>query len=203
MNLDATDYIHWDTAMESALRVAGFCWMAIFVLWAILGLTAKQTVGSRSDARARIAVWGVLLAWLILFSGGLRRGVLAIRFLPMDPAIAYVGLAITIIGLCFAVWARFAIGRNWGGLITVQQDHKLMRTGPYGIVRHPIYSGFMLATLGTAIIVGEIGGLVSVALIVISWGYKAGLEESFMIEQFGAEYEDYRRDVKGLIPGVW
>ena len=203
MNLDATDYIHWDTAMESALRVAGFCWMAIFVLWAILGLTAKQTVGSRSDARARIAVWGVLLAWLILFSGGLRRGVLAIRFLPMDPAIAYVGLAITIIGLGFAVWARFAIGRNWGGLITVQQDHKLMRTGPYGIVRHPIYSGFMLATLGTAIIVGEIGGLVSVALIVISWGYKARLEESFMIEQFGAEYEDYRRDVKGLIPGVW
>jgi len=189
--------------MESALRVAGFCWMAIFVLWAILGLTAKQTVGSRSDARARIAVWGVLLAWLILFSGGLRRGVLAIRFLPMDPAIAYLGLAITIIGLGFAVWARFAIGRNWGGLITVQQDHKLMRTGPYGIVRHPIYSGFMLATLGTAIIVGEIGGLVSVALIVISWGYKARLEESFMIEQFGAEYEDYRRDVKGLIPGVW
>ena len=189
--------------MESALRVAGFCWMGIFVLWAILGLTAKQTVGSRSDARARIAVWGVLLAWLILFSGGMRRGVLAARFLPMDPAIAYVGLAITIVGLGFAVWARFAIGRNWGGLITVQQDHKLMRTGPYGIVRHPIYSGFMLATLGTAIIISEIGGLVSVALIVISWGYKAWLEESFMIEQFGAEYEDYRRDVKGLIPGVW
>jgi len=189
--------------MESALRVAGFCWLGIFVLWAILGFAVKQTVGSRSDARARIAVWGVMLAWLILFSDRMRPGVLSARFLPTDPTIAYVGLAITIIGLGFAVWARFAIGRNWGGLITVQQDHKLMRTGPYGIVRHPIYSGFMLATLGTAIIVGEIGGLVSVALIVISWGYKARLEESFMIEQFGAEYEDYRRDVKRLIPGVW
>jgi protein-S-isoprenylcysteine O-methyltransferase Ste14 len=189
--------------MESALRVAGFCWMGIFVLWAILGFAVKQTVGSRSDARARIAVWGVMLAWLILFSDRMRPGVLSERFLPMDPAIAYVGLAITIIGLGFAVWARFAIGRNWGGLITVQQDHKLMRTGPYGIVRHPIYSGFMLATLGTAIIVGEIGGLVSVALIVISWGYKARLEESFMVEQFGAEYEDYQCDVKALIPGVW
>ena len=78
-----------------------------------------------------------------------------------------------------------------------------MRTGPYAIVRHPIYSGFMLATLGTAITLGQVGGLVSLALIVISWGYKARLEESFMIEQFGAEYEEYRRHVHGLIPGIW
>jgi len=189
--------------MESALRVAGFCWLAIFVLWAILGFAVKQTVGSRSDVRARIAVWGVLLAWLILFTDDMRPGVLAARSLPVDPTVAYIGLGITILGLGFAVWARFVIGRNWGGLITVQQDHKLMRNGPYGIVRHPIYSGFMLATLGTAIIVGQIGGLISVALIVISWGYKARLEETLMVEQFGAEYEDYRRHVKALIPGVW
>ena len=189
--------------MESAMRVAGFCWLAIFVLWAILAFTVKQTTGSRSDVRARIAVWGVMLAWLILFIDEMRPGVLALRFLPMDPAIANVGLVITIVGLGFAVWARLIIGRNWGGLITVQQDHQLMRKGPYGIVRHPIYSGFMLATLGTAVIWGEIGGLISVALIVISWGYKARLEEAFMIEQFGAEYEDYRRHVNALIPGIW
>jgi protein-S-isoprenylcysteine O-methyltransferase Ste14 len=144
------------------------------------------------------------LAWQILFTDDMRPGVLAVRFLPpMNLTIAYVGLAITILGLGFAVWARFVIGRNWGGLITVQQDHKLMRKGPYGIVRHPIYSGFMLATLGTAILLGQIGGLVSVALIVISWGYKARLEETLMVEQFGAEYEDYRRHVNALIPGVW
>jgi protein-S-isoprenylcysteine O-methyltransferase Ste14 len=61
----------------------------------------------------------------------------------------------------------------------------------------------MLATMGTAIILGQVGGLISVALIVISWGYKARLEETFMVEQFGAEYEDYRRHVKALIPGIW
>lgn len=70
-------------------------------------------------------------------------------------------------------------------------------------MRHPIYAGFMLATLGTAIVFGEVGGLVSTALVVICWGYKAHLEESFMVEQFGAEYEDYRHHVKALIPGVW
>lgn len=184
-------------------NLAGLLWLAIFVLWALLGLTAKRTVGSHSDARARVSVWFVMLAWLILFNRNLRPGVLGERFLPVGPATDYIGLALTIAGLGFAVWARFVIGRNWGGMITVQQDHKLMLRGPYAIVRHPIYSGFMLATLGTAIVLGEIGGLVSVALIVIAWGYKARLEESFMIEQFGAEYEEYRRKVKGLIPGVW
>ena len=182
---------------------AALLWLAIFVLWAILGFTAKRTVGSHSDTRARISVWFVMLAWLILFNRNLRPGLLGQRFLPVRPATDYIGLALTIAGLGFAVWARFVIGRNWGGMITVQQDHKLMQRGPYDIVRHPIYSGFMLATLGTAIILGEIGGLISVALIVIAWGYKARLEESFMIEQFGAEYEEYRRKVKGLIPGVW
>jgi protein-S-isoprenylcysteine O-methyltransferase Ste14 len=186
-----------------AFDVAGLLWLAVFVLWAILGLTTKRTVGSHSDARARASVWFVWLAWLILFNRNLRPGVLGERFLPVGPAINSLGPALTIAGLGFAVWARFAIGRNWGGMITVQQDHKLIQRGPYAIVRHPIYSGFMLATLGTAIILGEIGGLVSVALIVISWGYKAHLEESFMIEQFGVEYEKYRHKVKRLIPGIW
>ncbi len=116
---------------------------------------------------------------------------------------AYTGFAITVAGLAFAVWARFYIGRNWDGLVALKEDHQLVRGGPYAIVRHPIYSGFMLATLGTAIADGEVAGLVSTAMIVIAWGYKARVEEAFMIEQFGAEYLQYRRDVKGLIPLVW
>jgi len=183
--------------------IVGPMWLAIFIIWAISGLTVKTTVGSRSDARARLLVWGVMLGWLILFSPGLRQGLLGERFVPMGPAAAYTGLALTVVGLGFALWARFAIGRNWGGLITVQEGHKVVRTGPYAVVRHPIYSGFMLATLGTAIVFGKVGGLVATALVVLSWGYKSRLEERFMIEQFGAEYEDYRHHVKALIPGIW
>jgi len=87
-------------------------------------------------------------------------------------------------------------------VITVTRDHELIRTGPYAVVRHPIYSGFMLATLGTAIAFGEVSGLLAVLLVVAAWGYKASLEESAMLEQFGAQYEAYRRDVKGLVPYV-
>ena len=178
-------------------------WAAIFIIWAISGLTVKHTVGSQSDVRARLLVWGVMLGWFLLFSPRFRPGLLSERFVPMGPTAAYTGFLLTAAGLGFALWARFAIGRNWGGLITVQKDHKLVRSGPSAIVRHPIYSGFMLATFGTAIVFGEVSGLVATALVVLSWGYKSRLEERFMIEQFGAGYEQYRREVQALIPGVW
>jgi len=106
--------------------IVGPMWLAIFIIWAISGLTVKDTVGSKSDARARLLVWGVMLGWLLLFSPGLRQGLLGERFVA------------AVIGLGFALWARFAVGRNWGGLITVQKDHKVVRSGPYGIVRHPM-----------------------------------------------------------------
>ena len=189
--------------MDSLDDVIGPMWLAIFIIWAISGLTSKRTVGSASDGRARASLWGVLLGWLILFNQNFRPGLLGERFIPIGPTPVYLGTALAAVGLGFALWARFTIGRNWGRLITVQEDHQLMRTGPYAIVRHPIYSGFMLATFGTALAIGEVGGLVATALVVISWGYKSRLEERYMIEHFGAEYEQYRQQVKGLIPGIW
>jgi len=183
--------------------VIGPMWMGIFIIWAISGLNTKRTVGSASDTRARISLGGVLLGWLILFNRWSRPGVLGERFVSIGPGVVYTGTALTAVGLGFALWARFTIGRNWGRLITVQEDHQLTRTGPYAIVRHPIYSGFMLATFGTALAIGEVGGLVSTALVVISWGYKSRLEERYMIEHFGTEYEQYRQQVSGLLPGIW
>lgn len=186
-----------------AIDVVGPMWIAIFIIWAISGLSVKRTVGSHSDAQARILVWIVILGWLLLFSPTFRPGFLRERFVPFGPEAAYTGFVLTAAGLGFALWARFTIGQNWGRLITVQEGHKLVRTGPYAIVRHPIYSGFMLATFGTAIAFGEVAGLVSTALVVLGWGYKSRLEERYMIQQFGAEYEQYLRKVKALIPGVW
>ena len=172
-------------------------------LWGIGSLAVKRTVGSQSDARALLLVCGVILGWAMLLSPKFRTGLLRERFVPFGPGATYTGLALTVVGLGFALWARFTMGRTWSGLITVQEGHKVVRSGPYAIVRHPSYAGFMLATLGTAIVHGEVAGLVGTALVVICWGYKSRLEERFMIEQFGAKYEDYRRYVKALIPGVW
>jgi protein-S-isoprenylcysteine O-methyltransferase Ste14 len=188
---------------EQLNHLLSVLWIAIFVLWAITGITSKQTVQSRSEGPSRIAVWIVWLAWWLLLTHGFGIETLAFRFLPKTTNVAYAGLIITVAGLALAVWARFQIGRNWSGLIEVKEGHKLTQTGPYAIVRHPIYSGFMLATLGTAIVFGEISGVLAFLMIFVAWNYKARLEETAMIEHFGTEYESYRRKVKGLIPFVW
>lgn len=178
-------------------------WVAIFALWFIASLTSKQTTQARERGLSRIAVWIVGVAWILLFNRGFQDTFLAVRFAPETDSTSYVGLAVTVAGLALSVWARFYIGRNWSGFIELKKDHQLIRTGPYAIVRHPIYSGFMLATLGTAIAFAEVRGLISVVLILGAWGYKARLEEKVLIEHFGTQYESYMHDVKGLIPFVW
>jgi len=184
-------------------QVIHILWISIFVLWAVTAVTSKQTVRSSAEGPSRIAVWIVWLAWWLLFTHGFGIDRLAFRFLPETTSAAAAGLAITVAGLGLSVWARFYLGRNWSALIQVKEGHELMRTGPYAIVRHPIYSGFMLATLGTAIAYGELSGLLAFIMILAAWGYKARLEETAMTEHFGAEYETYRTKVKGLIPFVW
>lgn len=180
-----------------------YLWLAVFAFWFLTALGVKRTVRTGSRGGAQIADFITALGWWLLLARGLRVGPLAWRFLPDAPATAYTGLEITVAGLAFAVWARLSLGRNWSALPELKSDHQLSRSGPYGIVRHPIYSGFMLATVGTAIAFGEVGGLVSCALVILAWGYKARLEEAFLSQQFGPAYDQYRREVKALIPLVW
>jgi protein-S-isoprenylcysteine O-methyltransferase Ste14 len=186
------------------LRVIQLLWTAIFVIWAIASFTAKRTTESApSEWKAKLALLAVWLSWWLALRQGNWPGLLATRFVPEGMPGAYVGLALTGLGLGFALWARFYIGRNWDGMVVLKEDHQLVRTGPYSLVRHPIYSGFMLATLGTAITQGEIGRLLAMPVIVIAWGYKARVEEAFLTRRFPQQYEQYRREVKALIPAVW
>jgi protein-S-isoprenylcysteine O-methyltransferase Ste14 len=189
-----------ETAVQSAAMAL---WMPVFLVWALSGAASKRTIEVKSPGMAGLANWVVGAAWWLLLSRGFRQPFFARRFIPPSNAAVYGGLALTAVGLLFSLWARFYLGRNWSPVIAVMENHQLMRRGPYAIVRHPIYSGFMLATLGTALAVGEISGLIAVFLIVSAWGLKARLEETSMIEQFGPEYESYRREVKALIPLIW
>ena len=184
-------------------QIIGISWMAMFGLWFVTGLNLKRTTQSRSEGASRMAIWIVWLGWWLLFSRGFGKEPLSWRVAPETPLAAYAGLILTIAGLAFAVWARLCIGRNWSALIHVKQDHELMRRGAYGIVRHPIYAGLMLSTLGTAIAHGELSGFIGFVLVVAAWGYKARLEERAMLEQFGDEYERYRENVKAFVPFVW
>ncbi|MGU7779247.1 methyltransferase family protein [Burkholderia sp. PU8-34] len=113
------------------------------------------------------------------------------------------GLAVLVAGLLFSVWARLHLGTNWSVSVTLKQDHELVRSGPYALVRHPIYTGCLLALVGAALIGGEWRGVVGVLLVFASLAYKVRVEETWLTGYFGPAYTQYRREVAALIPGFY
>ncbi len=115
----------------------------------------------------------------------------------------WIGLFMTIAGVMFAIWARVTLGRNWSGIVTVKQNHELIRTGPYAWVRHPIYTGITIAVIGTVIFDGELRSIILFVAILLALTHKMKIEEQFMTEQFGSEYARYRQKTKALVPFLW
>jgi protein-S-isoprenylcysteine O-methyltransferase Ste14 len=177
-------------------------WLALGVLWFGGAVTSKRKnrVESTASRIAHVAVMAV--AFSLLFKPEIGFGPLGTRFIPEGPPAAYSGLALTIAGVLLAAFARLCLGGNWSAVVAIKDDHQLVRSGPYAFVRHPIYTGLLLGMLGTALAFGEWRGLVAVLLAVAALRQKARLEEQFLVQQFGPEYERYRTSVKALIPFI-
>jgi protein-S-isoprenylcysteine O-methyltransferase Ste14 len=116
---------------------------------------------------------------------------------------AYALAAVTLAGFLFAWWARIHLGRLWSSGITRKENHRVVDTGPYALVRHPIYTGVIVSVLATAAAQGKATGLIGAAVIVFGLWLKARTEERFLTAELGADaYDAYRRRVPMLIPGV-
>ncbi len=182
------------------LQSFGLVWALFALVWFVSGLSTKP-VARRQTAVSR---WGqialAVTGFALISSPSLQVGVLADRILPRMAAVALAGLAITALGIAFAFWARFTLGGNWSGTVTVKEGHTLVQRGPYGLVRHPIYTGLLTAAAGSAFAVGNLGALVGLALVFVYCRVKYELEERFMLEEFGDEYIRYRERVPALVP---
>jgi protein-S-isoprenylcysteine O-methyltransferase Ste14 len=177
-------------------------WIAWLVYWLVAARAVKTTrwqepISSRLLHRVPLA-----LTALLLVGGRQLPSLLRERFLPQNSAGAVLGLVMLVAGLGFAVWARRHLGPNWSGTVTLKEDHTLIRTGPYSYVRHPIYSGILLALLGTAVIIGEWRGLFAFAFALAGHAYKSKVEEGRMREIF-PEYDQYCHETAALIPWVF
>ena len=124
------------------------------------------------------------------------------RFIPPAMAAYFLGLVMVAAGLGFAVWARVYLGRNWSGTVTVKQDHELIRSGPYRLVRHPIYTGLLLAILGTAVGFSEWRGLLAFALFTGSLSAQTASRRTLHERKLPKEYARYRAEVPALIPFI-
>jgi protein-S-isoprenylcysteine O-methyltransferase Ste14 len=183
--------------------IAFYLWIGLWLVWLVSALAAKRTVQRQSPGSRLAQAIPIIAAFSLLF--GRRMWPLWLRrrlFPASDTELVWLGLALTAAGIAFAVWARLWIGPNWSGTVTIKEQHELIQGGPYRLVRHPIYTGFLLAFLGTALTYGEIRGLAGFLLAVLGFTLKLRTEESFMVQQFGDKYLDYKRRVKALVPFV-
>lgn len=177
-------------------------WLTFVLVWLAAAPFASRVVKRQSWGSRLLTLVVGFLAFGLVFIGAWRRGVLAPHVIPHTRPLALAGVALTYGGVAIAIWARLTLGRQWSASVTLKEEHQLVRRGPYGVVRHPIYSGVMLATLGTALVVGDVAALLGTALSYAMWYVKSRHEERFMVERFGAQYEAYRRDTWALVPFI-
>ncbi len=177
-------------------------WLGYSAYWWAMSRDVKATERSESAASRLARLVAIVCAAVLLSVRSVPLPLLNKRFLPIGAWCFWSGAAITATGLLFSVWARRHLGKNWSQAVTVKEGHELITSGPYAVVRHPIYSGLLLGFIGSAVARGEWRGIVAVALVLAALWFKLRLEEKWMRAQFGEAYGDYSRKVAALVPYI-
>jgi len=176
-------------------------WTGWLVYWWVAARDVKNTI--RRESLPSWLLHSVPLIIAVLLLGAQRvPGFLGERILPLAAWPFWLGLSITAAGMLFSVWARMHLGRNWSASVTIKQGHELITNGPYALVRHPIYTGLLLAFLGTGLALGDWRGLLAFALATAALWRKLRFEERWMRQQFGDAYAAYSKRVAGLVPFI-
>jgi len=181
--------------MRAVELVFAVVWAAFWIYWLVAAFSMKR---GRVPWSRELGIRAALALLVILL---IRLGAFRYHGVQTAPWRAGLGIALLLLGLSFAVWARIHIGRNWGTPMTRKVEPELVTSGPYRLVRHPIYSGILLAGAGTAIALNWMW-LALVALAAVYFIYSATVEERYMAEQFPEAYPAYKRSTKMLVPFV-
>lgn len=174
----------------------GLIWAAFWIYWLASAMSAKRNLGTAARSHAGVRVVIFLAAALLI-----RATISLFPPASTQPIIIsqWIGLGAQIIGLAYAVWARIHIGRNWGMPMSRKDQPELITTGPYRLVRHPIYTGIIVAGLGTTLVFGPVW-LIAVIAAAAYFYYSAVTEERMLTREFGKSYEDYRKRSKMFFP---
>ncbi len=175
-------------------------WLSWVAYWWVLTRNVKATTRREPRWSRLLHVIPLVLAAVLLWVPRIPVPILGDRFLPWTPWPFWIGAALTAAGLLFAVWARIHIGRNWSGTVTIKEGHELVTSGPYAIVRHPIYAGLLLAFVGSGLARGEWRGVLAFVIAFLALWRKLRFEERWMREHFGPAYQAYSERVAALIP---
>jgi protein-S-isoprenylcysteine O-methyltransferase Ste14 len=182
-----------------------FCWAGFILFWAVSAFSAKRDISQTAWKRfalLRITIAFVIVGWLWATSRWGKTANTNINFASHTMGwLAVIGVVFCLAGIALAVWARVHLGRNWSSVPTLKEDHELITSGPYSVVRHPIYSGVMLAVLGSTLTSPV--WLAAFVLVTAMFIWRVRVEEALMTKQFPNQYPDYKKRTWALIPYVW
>ena len=189
------------TAVRYPLLASFGLWIAFILYWSRASI-GDSTI-ARSESRGSRFIHEILvnIAFLLLFLQifphipGLTH-----RLLPASTILTTEGLMLQIAMFILAIWARSHLGRHWRGVIAILGNHQLIRSGPYRLVRHPIYTAMLGMFVGTAIVSGGLYALLGVVLAAVAYWRKVRIEEHYLHQAFGEEYAEYSRMTPALIP---
>lgn len=182
--------------------------LSIIVLWGVfwaswLAAAAwAEASEKRLDLRTELPYRAVLIVGVLLFAIPAHSYRGPLRFWQVDRLEAWICVGVLAAGLAFAWWARIYLGPLWSTRVAHTAAHRVVDRGPYALVRHPIYTGLLLATFATAAAKGTLPGLAGAALITVGVWMKARLEERFLGAELGAAYAAYRQRVPMLVPFI-
>jgi protein-S-isoprenylcysteine O-methyltransferase Ste14 len=178
-------------------------WLLWILYWFGSALRGRRTVRREPIWQRLNTIATMLVAVLLLGYLGWQLGILDRRFVPDTDAVRWAGLLLTIAGLGITVWARVHLGQFWSARVGLKEGHELIQSGPYEWVRHPIYSGLLLATLGSALVVGANRALLAALVFGLGLTLKARREEKLLSQHFGEAFAQYRQRTGSLVPRLF
>jgi len=188
-----------ETIIRNAIRAM---WLGWALYWLVAARGAKMTRRREASLPRLIDGGFLLLAAFLLLARELLPPLLNQRVIAPGPALLIIGATLTAAGLGFSIWARVHLGRNWSGAVALKDEHALIRSGPYARLRHPIYSGVLLALFGAVLAIGE--GRVALAFILVLAGFvRRALAEEAHLREIFPDYDHYRAQTAALIPFVF
>lgn len=187
---------------EVFFPIACDIWMVLGVYWILSALRIKPVKSRESLVQQLSYMFPLAIGLTLLFNPRAHYSWLGMRFAPDTTALAVSGVVLTGAGVAFAMWSRFVLGENWSSAVSIRKNHELIRLGPYRTMRHPIYTGMLMGLLGTALVVGEVRGLLALVILWLGFYLKARKEEAFLTREFGAGFEAHAQHTGMFLPRV-
>lgn len=196
-------HIGWGSLGTSwAIGAVLWAWvLAGVVVWGSALFTNR--IKRREAPRGRLLdftlLWG---GYFVMFSQAPFFGPLLKHFLPAREPLQIAGVVLAWVGSPLIIWARVCLGRYWSGVVALKQDHRLIQSGPYRLVRHPLYTGIIVAAIGWCLVVPTWCSLLGALSLTACFERRAHKEDALLAREFGAEFEAYRGRTGRLVPRV-